>query len=217
MFADSQKIEKPGTLVSRVAAVEVRGQRRFVGRGGEKLLAALRHFHIEVPGRVCVDLGTSTGGFVDCLLQGGASSVYAFDVGRGQIAWSLAVDARVKLRDRYNVRRLRAADLPEPFFLMTADLSFISLRKVLPAIREAFRSAAQADAILVLLVKPQFELPRGQVARGGLVIDQAAGRQVVDEIAAVAMELGFSGPQVFASPLRGAEGNQEYFLKLGKA
>ena len=200
----------------RAASVQVRGSRRFVSRGGEKLLAALEQFHLDVQGRVCLDLGTSTGGFVDCLLQCGAARVYAFDVGRGQIAWSLANDPRVILRDQYNVRDLRAEDVPQPFFLLTADLSFISLRMVLPAIAGLFRSKAEPDASLLALVKPQFELPREAIGPGGLVMIESEGRKVADEIAAAAAQIGFPYFEIFPSPLRGAEGNQEYFLNLRK-
>lgn len=214
VFVDSQKVEKQGALVSVTSTVRVRPARRFVGRGGEKLEAALRHFRIDVGGRVCVDLGTSTGGFVDCLLQHGASRVYAFDVGRGQIAWSLAKDPRVALRDRCNVRYLKPEDIPVAFLLMSVDLSFISLRVVLPAIAAAFREKAERGAVVLLLVKPQFELPPDRIAEGGLVMDPQEGRDAVDGIVEAALGRGFVAPEIFPSPLKGAEGNQEYFVKL---
>lgn len=196
--------------------MQVRGSPRFVSRGGEKLQGALDHFGIKVRDRVCVDLGTSTGGFVDCFLQNGASRVYAFDVGRGQIAWSLAKAPRVLLRDRYNVRYLRAEDIPQPFYLMTADLSFISLKLVLPAIASVFQAKCEADAILLLLVKPQFELPAERIAPGGLVRDLEEGERAVQKVIATAKELGFVDPWIFPSPLKGAQGNQEYFVKFSR-
>lgn len=201
-------------MVSSQSLIEVRGGRPFVSRGGEKLRAALDFFHIRVSGRTCIDLGASTGGFTDCLLQDGALRVYAFDVGRGQIAWRLATDPRVALQDQYNVRRLRPEDIPEPFFLLAADLSFISLRLVLPAIAAVCSVRGEPDAVVLLLVKPQFELPSARIAPGGLVRHEEEGRAVVDTIAAAAAQEGFSNPQIFPSPIRGASGNQEYFLKL---
>ena len=187
---------------------------RFVSRGGNKLQGALKFFRIDVAGRVCVDLGTSTGGFVDCLLHGGAARVYAFDVGTGQIAWKLATDPRVVLRDDYNVRRLHPEDIPQPFFLLTADLSFISLRRVLPPLSVVVREKGELDSLLLLLVKPQFELPPRCIAPGGLVADPDQGKQAVADVALAAASHGFVNPDIFPSPVKGAKGNQEYFMRL---
>ncbi|MBI2820671.1 MAG: TlyA family RNA methyltransferase [Acidobacteria bacterium] len=217
VFVDSQKVEKPGTLVVPASAVQVRGRPRFVSRGGEKLQGALESFRLSVRDRICVDLGTSTGGFVDCLLQNGARRVYAFDVGRGQIAWRLATDPRLVLRDRYNVRYLRPEHLPERFFLMAVDLSFISLRLVLSPIAAAVRERGDADAAVLLLVKPQFELPADRIGPGGLVVDPAEGEKEVQKITDLALSEGLVDPRVCASSLKGAEGNQEYFLMLRRA
>lgn len=200
--------------MSFTSVIEVRRPPRFVSRGGAKLQSALERFQIHARGRVCVDLGTSTGGFVDCLLQNGAVRVYAFDVGRGQIAWSLATDPRVELRDRANVRYLQPEDIAEPFFLMTVDLSFISLRLVLPAIAGVFQKRADPDGTLLLLVKPQFELSADRIAPGGLVRDVKEGEKAVQKVIQAAEDLGFADSEIFPSPLKGAEGNQEYFVRL---
>ena len=214
VFVDSQKIEKPGTLISAAAAIVVRPRPRFVSRGGNKLQHALEYFQICVRDRICVDLGTSTGGFVDCLLQLGASRVHAYDVGRGQIAWSLATDPRVSLHDRYNVRYLKPSDLPPSFFLLSADLSFISLRLVLPAIAAALTVRGEEDAQALLLIKPQFELPRERIAPGGLVADPEEGQQVVLQITEAAQREGLIPMGSVPSAVPGAEGNQEYFVRF---
>jgi 23S rRNA (cytidine1920-2'-O)/16S rRNA (cytidine1409-2'-O)-methyltransferase len=214
VFLGAMRLDKPGTLVTADAAPQVRPVPRFVGRGGDKLQGALDFFGIRVDNRVCVDFGTSTGGFVDCLLQSGAARVYTFDVGPSQMAWKLARDARVIQRDRCNVRNLRPDEIPESFFLVTADLSFISLRSVFPALAAATAVRGEPDWRMLLLVKPQFELPASRIARGGVVKSAEEGRQVVDTLIAEAGLHGLTAAGIFPSALRGAEGNQEYFVQF---
>src|SRR5512136_1480135 len=137
ILVNEQKVEKPGQLIDPESRIRILHQLPFVSRAGAKLSAALDHFHISVAGRACADLGASTGGFTDCLLQNGACRVYAFDVGKGQLAWKLRSDPRVVVRDAYNVRELNPADLPEPLSFICMDLSFISVTKILPAVKDA--------------------------------------------------------------------------------
>ena len=180
---------------------------RYVSRGGEKLHAALDRFTVDVAGRRALDAGASTGGFTDCLLQRGAASVLAVDVGTGQLAWSLRNDPRVTVRERCNARHLTLDDVGEPVDLVVADLSFISLRLVAPALA----GVASDDADAVLLIKPQFEAGRAQVRRGGLVTDPAVHRAVLDDVtAALASAAGMTAVAVMPSPLRGASGNIEF-------
>ena len=179
---------------------------RFVSRGGEKLVAALDRFAVEVAGRRALDAGASTGGFTDCLLQRGAAAVVAVDVGTGQLAWSLRNDPRVTVRERCNVRHLTLADVGEPVDLVVADLSFISLRLVAAALAGVARDGADA----VLLIKPQFEAGRDQVRRGGLVTDPAVHRSVLEDVTAALAANGLTPLAVMPSPLRGASGNIEF-------
>jgi 23S rRNA (cytidine1920-2'-O)/16S rRNA (cytidine1409-2'-O)-methyltransferase len=181
---------------------------RFVSRGGDKLAAALERFDIDVAGRRALDAGASTGGFTDCLLWSGAAHVYAVDVGRGQLAWSLRCDPRVTVLERTNVRELDPGMLGGPVDVCTADLSFISLVAVAPALMRC----TVRDAALVLLVKPQFEAGRERVARGGLVRDASIHTDVVGEVAARLADAGLGAIAVGPSSLRGADGNIEFFL-----
>jgi 23S rRNA (cytidine1920-2'-O)/16S rRNA (cytidine1409-2'-O)-methyltransferase len=182
--------------------------RRFVSRGGEKLAAALRRFEIDPAGRRCLDAGASTGGFTDCLLQAGATHVIAVDVGYGQLAWTLRNDPRVTVLERTNVRGLRAENLPYRPELLTADLSFISLASVLPALVEL--SAPEAD--FVLLVKPQFEAPPEAVEAGGVVRDPATRAEAIHAVARAGEALGLRPLGVMVSPLLGPAGNAEFLL-----
>lgn len=200
---------KPASLVATDVPVQVTGPaRRFVSRGGEKLLAALDRFGIEARGRDCLDAGASTGGFTDCLLQAGAARVAAVDVGYGQLAWRLRNDPRVAVVERTNVRRLRSADLPFVPELVVADLSFISLRAVLPALVGVSSDAAE----LVLLVKPQFEAGPTDVGGGGVVRDPDVWRRVLGEVIAACRAQGVGVLGLVASPLRGPAGNVEFLL-----
>jgi 23S rRNA (cytidine1920-2'-O)/16S rRNA (cytidine1409-2'-O)-methyltransferase len=198
---------RAGRLVSPAEPIALEGAPpRFVSRGGEKLDAALTHFGIDVAGRRCLDAGASTGGFTDCLLQRGAASVVAVDVGRGQLAWSLRQDPRVTVRERCNVRELTTADIDGPVDMVVADLSFISLRLVAPAL--AGVAVAGADA--VLLIKPQFEAGRQQVGRGGVVSDPAVHLEVVSRVTEALAACGLEEMGVMPSPLRGPAGNVEF-------
>jgi 23S rRNA (cytidine1920-2'-O)/16S rRNA (cytidine1409-2'-O)-methyltransferase len=222
VLVDEQKVEKPGRLVDADAAIRILRPLRFASRAGDKLQAALDHFQIRVAGRVCADLGASTGGFTDCLLQNGASLVYAFDVGKGQLAWKLQTDPRVVVRDEFNVRGLRPEDLPEGISLVTVDLSFISVTKILPAL---LRSLAQRRAALkgeeaelpadvVVLVKPQFEVGKGEVGKRGVVRDPTKRAAALEAVEEFARRLGFRVVGGIPSPVPGAEGNEEFLLYL---
>jgi len=199
---------KPGMLVPSEAEVVLKTRPRFVSRGGEKLAAALARFAIVPRGWVCADVGASTGGFTDCLLQAGAAKVYAIDVGQGQLAWSLRQDERVVVMENVNARYLEA--LPEPIDLACVDVSFISLRLILPAVRRWLT----ADGQVVALIKPQFEAGREQVSRGGVVRDPAVHRRVLGEIVACGRDLGLALRGLMPSPIRGPAGNIEFLLWL---
>ena len=215
-----QRLEKPGQEVAEELLIEVEQPPRFVSRGGEKLLGALNAFPIEVNGRVCIDGGISTGGFTDCLLQHGASRVYGIDVGYGQTAWSLRTDERVVLRERTNLRRLTAEDLygdeDQRPTLAVADVSFISLSLVLPALRGLMSTEGLGgkDCEAIVLVKPQFEVGRQRVGKGGVVRDPAAHIDAITDVIEAAQPLGWKPTGLVASPLTGPAGNHEYLLWL---
>ncbi|MGZ5329420.1 MAG: TlyA family RNA methyltransferase [Actinomycetota bacterium] len=200
---------KAATMVADDAPVELAGPaRRFVSRGGEKLDAALDRFAVDPAGLECLDAGASTGGFTDRLLRGGAAHVTAVDVGYGQLAWSLRTDDRVTVLERTNVRELHPGDLPTPAELVVADLSFISLRLVVPALV----GVAAPAAAFVVLVKPQFEAGPADVARGGVVRDQAVWRRVLDEVTTTFDAAGVTLQGLMASPVLGPAGNVEFLL-----
>jgi len=207
---DGQPAAKPGTRLKDGQAVTVDAGPSHVGRGALKLAGALDAFGVDPAGRVAVDVGASTGGFSETLLARGAARVYAVDVGRGQLLESLRRDQRVLVRDRTNARALSPEVVPEPCALAVMDVSFISVRRILPALRSVLAPEAEA----VVLVKPQFEVGRGQVGRGGVVRDPALHEQALFEVAAAAQALGFGVRGACASPLAGAEGNREFFLHL---
>jgi len=209
-------LDKPGTEVLPEAQLLVQQLPRFVSRGGEKLLKAVETFPLQLGGRVCLDGGISTGGFSDCLLQHGAARVYGIDVGYGQTAWSLRCDPRLVLRERTNLRHLAPTDLygpedPRPD-LAVADVSFISLALVLPALVGLLQPGAGWD--LVLLVKPQFEVGRGRVGKGGVVRDPVAHGDAISGVIAAAEGLHLAACGLVASPLTGPAGNHEYLLWL---
>ncbi|MFZ0407763.1 MAG: TlyA family RNA methyltransferase [Cyanobium sp.] len=226
-------LDKPGLDVAPELALAVEQPPRFVSRGGEKLVAALEQLPIQVAGRVCLDGGISTGGFTDCLLQHGARRVYGIDVGYGQTAWSLRTDPRVVLRERTNLRHLTPAELygPEDPWpdLAVADVSFISLTRVLPALGALLRpalatadggepaaaeAAAAAPVDALLLIKPQFEVGRGRVGKGGVVRDPAAHVDAIETVLAAAVSQGWNAAGLVASPITGPAGNHEYLLWL---
>lgn len=207
---DGQQVWKPGWLVRPDADVELQKEPPYVSRGGEKLEPALRGFGIDVTGFVVADVGASTGGFTDCLLQRGAAKVYAIDVGYGQLAWSLREDPRVVVLDRTNIRDLR--ELPEPVDLATVDVSFISLGAVLPNVLGLLKPAAEA----LILVKPQFEAPSELVQKGGVVKDPETHRKVIHKVIRAANGLGAVTLGILPSPLQGPAGNVEFFVHLSQ-
>jgi 23S rRNA (cytidine1920-2'-O)/16S rRNA (cytidine1409-2'-O)-methyltransferase len=206
---DGQLADKPASLVGPEAQIEIKQRPRFVSRGGEKLAAALERFGVAPAGRTCADLGASTGGFTDVLLQHGAARVYAIDVGHGILDYRLRTDPRVVVLERTNARYLEA--LPEPVSLVTVDASFISLKLLLPVARGWLAGPA---AEMIALIKPQFEAGRKQVGKGGIIKDPAVHRQVLEDVLAWAQanQLGPAG--LMRSPLKGAEGNIEFLLWL---
>ncbi len=209
---DGQKSDKPGHAYAAGARIEIAEAPRYVGRGGLKLEAALKHFSIDVSNRVCLDVGSSTGGFTDCLLQHGAARVYAVDVGRGQLDWSLRNDPRVLVREGVNARYLRPEDFPEPFDLAVCDASFISATLLVPAIAPLLaQPPSRKHGEMVILVKPQFEVGKDQVGKGGIVRDPALHRAACGRVRAAVEALGFSA-SVMESPILGAEGNREFLL-----
>ena len=215
-------LDKPGLDVLPDLDLQVQQPQRYVSRGGEKLEAALDAFPIAIAGRVCVDGGISTGGFTDCLLQRGAARVYGVDVGYGQTAWSLRSDERVTLRERTNLRHLTAAELYGPddpvADLAVADVSFISLVLVLPALLALLKAPQDgAELDLVVLVKPQFEVGKARVGKGGVVRDPAAHCDAIAGVVAAAQALGLRASGLVASPITGPAGNHEYLLWLQAA
>ncbi len=213
VLADEQRIDKPGTKVDLKSTLRLKSVGKvYVSRGGQKLEHALRHFAPRVLGRVCLDIGASTGGFTDCLLQHGASRVYALDVGRNQLDWKLRKDRRVKCLEGFNARYLGFETIGETVDLITLDLSFISLSLVLPVLHIFEKPTTQA----LCLVKPQFELGKGQVEKGGIVRDPRKHQLAIDKVSACAKELGYRLLGVVPSPILGAEGNREFFLGLGR-
>ena len=210
VLVDEQRVEKPSHQFDTNSSIRIKGgddpTTRYVGRGGLKLEAALREFQIDVSGFTCLDVGASTGGFTDCLLQNGAKKVFAVDVGHNQIDWRLRNDPRVEVREGVNARYLTPKDFPHKFNLVVIDVSFISVTKVLPAIVPLL---APTGAIIAL-IKPQFEVGRGEVGGGGIVRDAAKRSRVVEEVNGAARTLGLEPVKVIESPITGAEGNVEF-------
>jgi 23S rRNA (cytidine1920-2'-O)/16S rRNA (cytidine1409-2'-O)-methyltransferase len=226
ILVNEQKIEKPGVAVPADAAVRLLGDDiPYVSRGGLKLEAALHYWSIDVRHRVCLDIGASTGGFTDCLLQHGAARVIAVDTGYGQLDFRLRQDPRVRLREKTNARYLRAEDVDEPVDLVVMDVSFISATLVLPAVLGAARAAAALStgnraassgahpAEAIVLVKPQFEAGREQVGKGGIVRDTAAQAAAVEKVSRALLDLEARSVDVIESPILGMEGNREFLLR----
>lgn len=199
-------VDKPSRVIPIDAVIEIIGESKpFVSRGGEKLEAALDSGSIDPQGLICLDVGCSTGGFTDCLLQKGAARVYAVDVGYGQFDWRLRQDPRVVLIERTNIRSMPLSAVPEPVDLAVIDVSFISLTKVLPPITQFLRSPAR----VVALIKPQFEVGKGQVGRGGVVRDDAQRAEAAQRVVRIAAQMGLRTMKTVASPIKGKKGNQE--------
>ena len=202
--------DKPGTKVSTDSEILITGRDRYVGRGGHKLEGALAGFSIDPMGLACLDLGSSTGGFTDCLLQHWAAHVTAVDVGRGQLAWSLRQDPRVEVREGINARYLEPSDFQRRFDLIVGDLSFISLTKILPAAFELLNP----EGSMIVLIKPQFELSRSEIGKGGIVRDVAARLRAVESIRTWVTNAGHLFVNVMESPLPGTSGNIEFLALL---
>lgn len=205
-----QRVDKPGQQVADDAPVDVLGGEKYVGRGGLKLEGALAHFAIPVEGRVGLDIGASTGGFTDCLLQHGAARVHAVDVGHGQLDWKLRNDPRVIVKEGVNARHLAFEDVGERIDIAVADVSFISLTLILPA---AFALLAET-ADMIVLIKPQFELSPAQVGKGGVVREERFRAEAVEKIRLFVAERGWRWMGVTESPIKGREGNVEYLAHL---
>lgn len=214
VYVDQQKADKPGDLYPEEAPIEVRGKGlKYVSRGGLKLEKAMAEFPITLTGLVCMDVGASTGGFTDCMLQNGAKKVYAIDVGYGQLAWSLRTDCRVVNLERTNARYLSQEQVPEPIDFFSVDVSFISLSLILPAVRPLLAENARA----VCLIKPQFEAGREKVGKKGVVRDPAVHQEVIEKVLSFALENGYSVLGLTFSPVKGPEGNIEYLAYLQRS
>jgi len=211
VLARDQRIDKPGHLLDPSVEIRIKGETlRYASRGGLKLEAALREFKISPNEKVCIDVGASTGGFTDCLLQQGAQKVWAVDVGHNQLVWRLRQDPRVVSLERVNARELSPDQFPLRFQIATVDVSFISLALILPALYPCLNEAADC----VVLVKPQFEVGKGEVGRGGIVTDAKKHREVLRKINKAAITAGFGTIGLIASPILGAEGNREFLMHL---
>lgn len=209
VLVGEQRVEKPSQMFVPEAPIRIKGdspETRYVSRGGLKLEAALDHFEIDPDGYVCLDVGSSTGGFTDCLLRHGATSVVALDVGTNQLVWSLRTDPRVEVRENTNARALQPADFADPFDLIVMDASFISATKILPALPGLLRDKGR----IIVLIKPQFEVEKGEVGKGGIVREPEKHERVVNEVNAFAGRIGLDVIGTIESPITGAEGNREF-------
>lgn len=213
LVVDDRRIDKPGTPVPADAAIRIKGApSKYVSRGGEKIEAPLRTFNIDMTGRTILDVGASTGGFTDCVLQSGASRVYAVDVGYGQLAWKLQQDVRVVNLERQNIRDLSPEKLCPAPSLAVIDASFISLKKILPKVISLLTETGE----LLCLVKPQFEAEREAVEKGGLVRDITVYRNILRDMATTAWQLSLRVKGIMESPITGQKGNREFFILLEK-
>lgn len=214
VYVNNQKADKPGDTFPEDAQVEVRGKGlQYVSRGGLKLEKAMKEFGLTLQDKTCMDVGASTGGFTDCMLQNGARKVYSVDVGYGQLAWSLRTDPRVVNLERTNARYLTREQIPEEIHFFSVDVSFISLTIILPAVRPLMAENGQA----VCLIKPQFEAGREKVGKKGVVRDQAVHQEVIEKIRQFSLENGFSVLGLTFSPVKGPEGNIEYLIYLERS
>jgi 23S rRNA (cytidine1920-2'-O)/16S rRNA (cytidine1409-2'-O)-methyltransferase len=215
VLVEERRVEKASERFEKDATIRIKGasiESKYVSRGGLKLEAALSAFEIDPAGLRCIDVGSSTGGFTDCLLQHGVLSVMAIDVGTNQLDWRLRTDERVTVRENVNARHLKTADFDHKFDLAVMDVSFISVTKVLPAVAPILRD----DAHVIVLIKPQFEVGRGEVGKGGIVRDAAKHDRVVSEVNQFAGELGLKVLGVIESPILGAEGNKEFLAHYAR-
>ena len=211
VLVDDHPVTKAGSLVDERAVIRVRSTPSpYVSRGGTKLEKALEEFQIDIRGKTALDVGASTGGFTECLLAHGAREVFAVDVGYGQLDWKLRNDPRVKVYEKTNIRYLEVSALPGPAALATIDVSFISLKLVLPAVKKLLVPAGE----IIALIKPQFEVGRGKVGKGGVVRSPAEHLRVIEEIKESAARFGYAARGVVESPLMGPKGNKEFLLHL---
>ena len=214
VFVDGQREDKAGSMFEDKARIEVRGHKLpYVSRGGLKLEKAVKSFSLSLEGKLCMDVGSSTGGFTDCMLQNGARKVYAVDVGTNQLAWKLRTDERVVCMEKTNIRYLLPEHIPEPPEFASIDVAFISLTKVLLPVRELLTE----DGQVVALIKPQFEAGREKVGKKGVVRDRETPLEVIDQVISYARSVGYRILDLDFSPVRGPEGNIEYLLYLQKA
>ncbi len=213
VFVDKQRIDKPGAEVATDAFIEIKGEDLpFVSRGGLKLQAALDALPLSVAGLICLDVGASTGGFTDCLLQRGARHVFAVDVGYGQLAWSLRQDPRVTAIERTNIRYMPFDKLGQRVDLVTIDVSFISLKIVVPAVLPFLKP----DGRILALIKPQFEAGKGKVGKGGVVKDATTRAEIIGDLTLFFTQLGLDCGPIIPSPVLGPKGNQEYIVQLSR-
>lgn len=210
VYIKEVKYDKAGQLVDVESEITLRRQMPYVSRGGFKLEKAMQTFPIELQGKVCMDIGASTGGFTDCMLQNGAVKVYSIDVGYGQLAWKLRTDERVINLERTNIRYITEEQIPQPVDFMSIDVSFISLRLVLPAIKPFLKP----DGAIAALIKPQFEAGREKVGKKGVVRDPKVHEEVIQTIYNFVLELGWIPAGLTYSPIRGPEGNIEYLIYI---
>ena len=213
VYVDGQKEDKAGTMFQETVKIEVRGNTLpYVSRGGLKLEKAMKHFGVELDGKVCMDVGASTGGFTDCMLQNGAVKVYSIDVGYGQLDWKLRNDPRVVCMEKTNIRYVTPEDVADKINFSSIDVSFISLTKVLGPVKELLSD----DGQIVCLIKPQFEAGREKVGKHGVVRDSAVHLEVIEKVIDFAISIGFEVLNLEFSPVKGPEGNIEYLLHLQK-
>lgn len=213
VFVDGQREDKAGASFGEKAVIEVKGNPlKYVSRGGLKLEKAVECFEVSLTDRICMDVGSSTGGFTDCMLQNGAKKVYAIDVGRGQLDWKLRQDERVVCMEKTNIRYVKPEDLGEPIEFSSIDVSFISLTKVLGPIRDYLTPEGEIAA----LIKPQFEAGREKVGKKGVVREKSTHHEVIEKVAGYAHSIGFEVKNIDFSPIKGPEGNIEYLIHLKK-
>ena len=213
VYVNGQKEDKAGSMFDCAAEIEVRGNTlRYVSRGGLKLEKAMKNFGVELEGKVCMDVGASTGGFTDCMLQNGAVKVYSIDVGYGQLDWKLRNDPRVVCMEKTNIRYVTPEDIGEPVDFSSIDVSFISLTKVLEPIRDYLTE----DGEIVALIKPQFEAGREKVGKKGVVREKSTHHEVIEKVTSYAASIGFDILEIEFSPIKGPEGNIEYLVHLKK-
>lgn len=213
VLVNEKKIEKAGTLIAADSKIRILGDKlKYVSRGGLKLEKALTEFKITVSDKICIDIGASTGGFTDCLLQSGAKKVYAVDVGYGQLDLKIRNDKRVVVKEKTNARYLSKSDFDESVDIVTIDVSFISLTKILPSIFPLLKE----NGDVIALVKPQFEAKKEQVSKGGIIKDEKVHKEVLEKVKKSAVEIGFNFIAVCESPIFGADGNKEFLIHLKK-